>query len=765
MRTGNIDNVKPRRHHLVFVSLLLWHMASPLAVAQGKHLFILSGQSNMVGHRPQEAFLPAVEKALGKENVIVVQHAVGGQSIQRWYKKWTSPQGVKPAITGDIYDQLMGKVNPFIRGKTLESVTFIWMQGEKDTQKWGSVYAVSLKGLHDQLNKDLERKDVNFVIGRISDHDLQNNSRPHWTMVREAQVKVAESDPRFKWVNTDDLNDGLNRRGRLIRNDLHYSAEGYKTLGSRFAESALKLIKLHSSRVAGTPTRGKGAAFSPSGPANNRLAIRLAGKPRTNKSVGKTHSDLWGKDGEKWSPESRLPDFSFAGYHCGEDPLPNEKVTTDVLRFGAKGDGRTDSTQAFREAIDETEKGVILIPAGRYIISDIIWITKPGIVLRGAGQGKTIIVCPKTLEDVRPNMGANSGGKPTSGYSWSGGFLWAKGSIKQNKIASISEDCKRGSRELKIEKTTKTLRKGQRITIEMKDDAQKTLLNHIYSGDSGDTAKISKQTIRMVNRVVSASGTSVTLERPLRLDIRKSWSPVLKTYEPTVSEVGIEELSIEFPVKPYPGHNFTERGMNGIAMNRVADCWVRNVQISNSDSGIFLDGDFCTADGVVLDSKRSEEKGTTGHHGILLGQDCLVQNFEFKTHFVHDFTLNYAKSGNVVKNGKGINLSLDHHKIGPFENLFCNIDVGKGGEIWLSGGGGSLGKHCGARGTFWCIKSQDNIDWPPLRFGPDSMNIVGVKTSTKSTKDPKGKWFEAIAPEQLQPADLHASQLARRLKK
>ena len=37
---------------------------------KGRHLFILSGQSNMQGHRPQEAFTPAVEKALGKENVL-----------------------------------------------------------------------------------------------------------------------------------------------------------------------------------------------------------------------------------------------------------------------------------------------------------------------------------------------------------------------------------------------------------------------------------------------------------------------------------------------------------------------------------------------------------------------------------------------------------------------------------------------------------------------------------------------------------------------
>ena len=149
---------------------------------------------------------------------------------------------------------------------------------------------------------------------------------------------------------------------------------------------------------------------------------------------------------------------------------------------------------------------------------------------------------------------------------------------------------------------------------------------------------------------------------------------------------------------------------------------------------------------------------------MIIGQDCLVQNFEFKTHFVHDFTVHNGKSGNVVKNGKGINLSFDHHKIGPYENLFCNIDVGKGSEIWRCGGGRSLGKHCGARGTFWCIKAQKDIDWPPPKFGPNSINIVGVTTSTTSTKDPDGKWFEAIPPEELKPADLHAAQLAKRLK-
>ena len=208
-----------------------------------KHLFILSGQSNMQGHRPDEAFTPTVEKALGKDKVIVVQDALGGQPIHRWWKQWKTPEGKKPAQSGDLYDRLMSKVNPAIKGKKLASVSFVWMQGERDANMgWGDLYEEALVGLHAQLAKDLGKnpKDMAFVIGRLSDFDLNNKRYRHWTKVRKAQVKVADSSPKFSWVDTDDLNDGKNRRGKEIKNDLHYSAEGYKTLGKRFAEACLK---------------------------------------------------------------------------------------------------------------------------------------------------------------------------------------------------------------------------------------------------------------------------------------------------------------------------------------------------------------------------------------------------------------------------------------------------------------------------------------------------------------------------------------------
>ncbi len=79
---------------------------------------------------------------------------------------------------------------------------------------------------------------MNFVIGRLSDHLMGN---PGWVTVRKAQVAVANADPRGEWVDTDDLND--RKQGDKVIHDLHYTAEGYKLLGQRFAEQAVRLIR------------------------------------------------------------------------------------------------------------------------------------------------------------------------------------------------------------------------------------------------------------------------------------------------------------------------------------------------------------------------------------------------------------------------------------------------------------------------------------------------------------------------------------------
>ena len=217
------------------------------------HLFILSGQSNMGGLKPEVSFTPAVTKAFAGDDILVVKDAAGGQPIRRWYKKWRPAKGDAPKATGDLYDRLMKKVAAAVKDMTPTTVTFVWMQGERDArERHGEVYAASLRGLVEQLRTDLKRKDMNFVIGRLSDFENHNKRYPHWTMVRDAQVEVAEADPRGAWIDTDGLNGP--------KDGLHLTNDGYKEMGTRFAAKAVELV-----RNDGKPKPGDGAAEKKAG--------------------------------------------------------------------------------------------------------------------------------------------------------------------------------------------------------------------------------------------------------------------------------------------------------------------------------------------------------------------------------------------------------------------------------------------------------------------------------------------------------------------
>lgn len=228
------ERLIPLMKRICLIALLPLLVVLPAAAAP-KHLFILSGQSNMERLNPEVSFTPTVAEAFGKENVTVVKDAQGGKPI----RSWCSETNGKIEI-GGLYKSLLGKVQALGDLSQYESVTFVWMQGERDaTEKLGEVYAANLKGLIKRLSTDLKRDDLFFVIGRLSDFDMANKSYAHWTMIRDVQVAVAEEDKRGGWVNTDDLND----KGSPPKNDLHYTNEGYKLFGKRLADKAIELIK------------------------------------------------------------------------------------------------------------------------------------------------------------------------------------------------------------------------------------------------------------------------------------------------------------------------------------------------------------------------------------------------------------------------------------------------------------------------------------------------------------------------------------------
>lgn len=235
---------------VLFIVMLISAAAFSAQRPEGKgpkHLFILSGQSNMRQPLP-ESFTDAVCQVFGKDNVIVALHSHPSQPIKRWYKKWMSPEGVdgkmkEGEVCGTLYDALLKKVQKAIEGKELKSVTFVWMQGEADASAgWGKVYEKSFLGILDQFKKDLNLKKINFVLGRINDNYLSARGVKDGDLVRSVQVKLGEDNANGDWVNTDDLNTGVNPWGLYETAGGHFPNPAYRVMGQRFARKACRLI-------------------------------------------------------------------------------------------------------------------------------------------------------------------------------------------------------------------------------------------------------------------------------------------------------------------------------------------------------------------------------------------------------------------------------------------------------------------------------------------------------------------------------------------
>ena len=81
------------------------------------------------------------------------------------------------------------------------------------------------------------------------------------------------------------------------------------------------------------------------------------------------------------------------------DNIANEKV--NVKMFGAKGDGYTDDTDAFKQAISSVSLGgQIYIPFGTYIINEQLKLPNSSISFIGANQHKSILKANSTMDSI-----------------------------------------------------------------------------------------------------------------------------------------------------------------------------------------------------------------------------------------------------------------------------------------------------------------------------------------------------------------------------
>lgn len=241
----------PSRFHWQWVPILLLLVFSSAKVAaedRHRHLFILSGQSNMTGGL-ESGFRHAVESHYGSENTTVVHHCKPGRGIRFWDVKYRFPQGYRIPGTGQppsdrsknqhgqVYASLIQKVRQACKEKSHDTVTLIWMQGESDGMRGlAAVYGESFLRLLERLKTDLKREDLFFVIGRINNAPMNGAAaKKQWQQMREVQVKLAEKARHGTWIDTDDFHEP--------DYGIHFPRNRYPDLGARFAARAIGQIQ------------------------------------------------------------------------------------------------------------------------------------------------------------------------------------------------------------------------------------------------------------------------------------------------------------------------------------------------------------------------------------------------------------------------------------------------------------------------------------------------------------------------------------------
>jgi hypothetical protein len=242
--------------------------APPIA---GCRLFVLAGQSNMVGRGqydelpPEERALPdnveihavaldaglnevqgsfgpehSLARGLGQaypdQRLVLVKYAVDASSLLDWAPDWdrAAAEVTGHPQFGPLYQKLMDLVAEVRTGSGAhcQAAAVLWMQGERDARipEAGQQYEENLSHLIGCFRADLDVPGLPFIVGQVN-QPLERY--PLVEEVRAAQARVVQQGGNTALVSTEGL--------PKAPDNLHYNTAGQMELGRRFAQAFLDM--------------------------------------------------------------------------------------------------------------------------------------------------------------------------------------------------------------------------------------------------------------------------------------------------------------------------------------------------------------------------------------------------------------------------------------------------------------------------------------------------------------------------------------------
>ena len=502
---------------------------------------------------------------------------------------------------------------------------------------------------------------------------------------------------------------------------------------------------------------------------------------------------------ESWTPsilergEPYLPDFSYAGFRWGEEPYPAPDHVLDVTDYGAVPDDTGDDTAALRAALAAADNmnGTVAVefPAGRFLVSEIVFIERGDLIIRGAGSGgedgteihiprpMAQMDLPPLLVDLNEYLRANDkkqDGEWFSPFSWTGGILWTRNPHAPFEKVTEVRKGQRGRHTLVLEDAT-GIRPGQTLRIRWynREGDDSPILRHIYEmeGIAFGARLWEAPDIPIIHqdvRVTAVDGTEVKIKEPLLHDIREEWHADAAAGS-QLENLGFEKFSVTFPGVEYGGHHL-EHGHNAFYLTGIRHGWMQDIEVRNADSAILSDD----ASAITLEDIRLT--GRRSHYAFHLGRvhHVLVRNFEIETHAYHSLSFNTGSRASVFTDGFVYRPTLDQHRGLNHQNLFDNVralEDRQESELLVHGGARYWGPTHGAFNTFWnvqvdfegeAISPVDTVDLGTIRDG-GSVRIVGLTSNRPITLEYEpNAYLEGIGRKGIAVPSLYRYQFDRR---
>lgn len=247
--------------------LIFFLFSVPTSALQAKELiFILAGQSNMVGQGTAKELAPAYRKVpnnvefyyngyktplnrfrhfgpeigfaheisrhFPRDTIKLIKFAVGGTSLFAWDPNWNAlkAKSTRNASAGFLFKKLIKTAKISVKNQNAKLSGVLWMQGEADAKYpvAAKQYAGNLNRFVTKLRLELKSPNALFIMGSINPPLRLFPATP---IVQQAQKQAARSIRNLRLIKTEDLEK---------RNDhLHYSTKGQLELGKRFARAFL----------------------------------------------------------------------------------------------------------------------------------------------------------------------------------------------------------------------------------------------------------------------------------------------------------------------------------------------------------------------------------------------------------------------------------------------------------------------------------------------------------------------------------------------